>query len=168
MSVILYNFLILILSGRLQLLILVTFHSCFLSIIYAGASYLANDLATETATCTYTEAATQRCSQERGVLKICSKFTGEHSCRSAISIKLESNFTEITLRHGCSPVNLLHIFRTSFPRNTSEQLLLFYPIHFLKYFCFFSYFGSSVAQIHIFRNDIRTLKYIGNIQAFCI
>ena len=62
MSVILYNFLILILSGRLQLLILVTFHSCFLSIIYAGASYLANDLATETATCTYTEAATQRCS----------------------------------------------------------------------------------------------------------
>ena len=124
MSVILYNFLILILSGQLQLLILVTFHSCFLSIIYAGASYLANDLATETATCTYTEAATQRCSQERGVLKICSKFTGEHSCRSAISIKLESNFTEITLRHGCSPVNLLHIFRTSFPRNTSGQLLL--------------------------------------------
>ena len=124
MSVILYNFLILILSGRLQLLILVTFHSCFLSIIYAGASYLANDLATETATCTYTEAATQRCSQERGVLKTCSKFTGEHSCRSAISIKLESNFTEMTLRHGCSPINLLHIFRTSFPRNTSGQLLL--------------------------------------------
>ena len=124
MSVILYNFLILILSGQLQLLILVTFRSCFLSIIYAEASYLANDLATETATCTYTEAATQRCSQERGVLKICSKFTGEHSCRSAIPIKLESNFTEITLRHGCSPVNLLHIFRTSNPRNTSGQLLL--------------------------------------------
>ena len=33
------------------------------------------------------------------------------------------NFTEITLRHGCSPVNLLHIFRTSFPKNTSGQLL---------------------------------------------
>ena len=26
---------------------------------------------------------------------------------------------EITLRHGCSPVNLLHIFRTLFPRNIS-------------------------------------------------
>ena len=26
-----------------------------------------------------------------GVLKICSKFTGEHPCRSAISIKLQSN-----------------------------------------------------------------------------
>ena len=30
----------------------------------------------------------------------------------AISIKLKSNFIEITLRHGCSPVNLLHIFKT--------------------------------------------------------
>ena len=28
------------------------------------------------------------------------------------------------LRHGCSPVNLLHTFRTHFPRNTSEWLLL--------------------------------------------
>ena len=34
------------------------------------------------------------------------------------------NFINITLRHGCSPVNLLHIFRTSFTKNTSEQLLL--------------------------------------------
>ena len=25
---------------------------------------------------------------------------------------LQSNFIEIILRHGCSPVNLLHIFRT--------------------------------------------------------
>ena len=33
---------------------------------------------------------------------------------------------EITLRHGCSPVNLLHIFRTVFPKNTSEWLLIFY------------------------------------------
>ena len=50
----------------------------------------------------------------KGVLKICRKFTGEHPCRSVISIKLQSNFIEITLRHGCFPVNLLHIFRTSF------------------------------------------------------
>ena len=34
------------------------------------------------------------------------------------------NFIEIELRHGCSPVNLLHIFRTPFPRNTSGWLLL--------------------------------------------
>ena len=39
----------------------------------------------------------------QGVLKICSKFTGEHPCRS---------------------VNLLHISRTLFPKNTSGGLLL--------------------------------------------
>ena len=44
--------------------------------------------------------------------------------RSAISIKLLYNFIEIGLQHGCSPVNLLHIFRTSFPSNTLGRLLL--------------------------------------------
>ena len=43
---------------------------------------------------------------------------------NVISIKLQSNFIEITLRHGCSPVNLLHNFRTPFPKNTSGRLLL--------------------------------------------
>ena len=38
----------------------------------------------------YTEAATQRFLRE-GVLKICSKFTGEYPCRSVISIKLLQN-----------------------------------------------------------------------------
>ena len=45
----------------------------------------------------------------KGFLKTCSKFTREHACRSVISIKLQSKFIEITLRHGCSPVNLLHL-----------------------------------------------------------
>ena len=48
----------------------------------------------------------------------------DHPCWRLISIKLFCNFTEIALRHGCSPENLLHIFRTSFPRNTSRWLLL--------------------------------------------
>ena len=60
----------------------------------------------------------------KGVLKIFSKFTGEYPCRSAVSIKLLCNFIEIALRHGCSPVNLLYIFLTPFPRNTSGWLLL--------------------------------------------
>ena len=60
----------------------------------------------------------------KGVLKICCKFTGEHQCRSEISIKLQSNFIEITLLHGCSHVNLLHFFRTPFLKNTSGWLLL--------------------------------------------
>ena len=60
----------------------------------------------------------------KGVLNICNKFTGEHPCRSAISIKLLCNFIEIALRHGCSPVYFLRIFQTPFPRNTSDWLLL--------------------------------------------
>ena len=35
-------------------------------------------------------------------------------------------FIEIALRHGCSPVNLLHILRTPFPKNISRRLLLLY------------------------------------------
>ena len=76
---------------------------------------------------------------EKGVLKICCKFTGEHSCRSAISIKLQSNYIEITLRHGCSPVNLLHLFRTPFLKNTSGRLLLH-----LKYIKVFSQRNSYI------------------------
>ena len=38
--------------------------------------------------------------------------------------KTERNFIEITIPHGCSPVNLLHIFRTPFLKNTSGGLLL--------------------------------------------
>ena len=60
----------------------------------------------------YTEAALH--------MKICSKHTGENPCRSVISIKLQSNFVEITLRHGC---NLWDIFRTPFPKNTSGGML---------------------------------------------
>ena len=36
----------------------------------------------------------------KGVPKIYSKFTGEQPCRSVISIKLQSHFFEIALRHG--------------------------------------------------------------------
>ena len=56
---------------------------------------------------------------EKSVLKICSKFTGEHPCRSAISIIIE-----VALRHGCSLVNL-KIF--------SEHLFLGTPLD--GYFC---------------------------------
>ena len=66
---------------------------------------------------------------EKGVLKICSKLTGEHPCQSVVSLKLLCNFIEITLWHGCSPVNLLHFFRTLFTKNTSGWLLL--SINFL-------------------------------------
>ena len=62
----------------------------------------------------------ERCSENN------SKFTREHPCQSLISIKLLCNFFEITLRYGCSDVNLLYIFKTAFPANTSGGLLLHY------------------------------------------
>ena len=61
----------------------------------------------------------------KGVPKICSKFTGEHPCRSVISIKLLFNIIEITSQHGCFAVNLLHISRTPFFKNTSGGMLLY-------------------------------------------
>ena len=72
----------------------------------------------------------KRCSEnmqqifKKGVLKISSKFTGKHPCQSLVSMQLLRNFIEITLRHGCCPVKLLHIFRTPFLKNTSDRLLL--------------------------------------------
>ena len=59
---------------------------------------------------------------EHHLLKICSKCTGEHPCQSLISIKLLRSFIEIKLRHECSPVSLLCIFRTPFTKNTSGWL----------------------------------------------
>ena len=60
----------------------------------------------------------------KSVPKVCCKFTGQHPCRRMILIKLQSNAIEVSLWHGCSPVNLLHIFRTTFPKNISGWLLL--------------------------------------------
>ena len=39
--------------------------------------------------------------------------------------KVVSNFIEIALQHGCSPVNLLHIFKKPFLGNSSGWLLLY-------------------------------------------
>ena len=66
----------------------------------------------------------QKQSSRKSVLKIYSKFTAEHPCQSVISIKLQSSFIDITLWHDCSPVYLLHFFRTAFPKNTSGCMLL--------------------------------------------
>ena len=52
----------------------------------------------------------------KGALRICSKFTGEHPCRSVVSVKLQS--ISIMLQ------NLLNIFRIPFLKNTSSWLLL--------------------------------------------
>ena len=60
--------------------------------------------------CSWIRSSCSEVSLGKGALKISSKFTGEHPYRSVISIKLLPN--------------LLHIFRTPFPKNTSGWLLL--------------------------------------------
>ena len=62
----------------------------------------------------------------KGVLKICSKVTGEHTCQKVTSIMLLCNFIEIAFQHGCPIVNLLHIFWLPFPENTCWWLLLYW------------------------------------------
>ena len=88
------------------------------------------------------------------VLKICNKFTGEHPCRSAISIKLRGNFIEIKLWHRCYSVTVPDIFGTPFPKNTSEGLLLdcvFINRNndqiFARFFCFI-FFISDIQAPH--------------------
>ena len=91
----------------------------------------------------------------KDVLKMCSKFTGDHPCRSAISIKL---LIEIALRHGYSPENLVHIFRTPFLNNTSGRLLLSYANqkNILKHL-----FLGLMSKINNFCNsNIADLKFI--------
>ena len=80
-------------------------------------------------TSVFSRSSHQEVFQGKGVLKICSKFTEEHSCRSTISIKLH----EMTLRHGWSPVNLLLISRWPFFKNTSGWLLLIFFFSTLIY-----------------------------------
>ena len=71
---------------------------------------------------------------EKGFLKMCSKFTGEHPCRSVISIKFLFQFIDIALWHEHSPVNLLCIFRKPFLKNISGWLLLQFLKVVLKHY----------------------------------
>ena len=67
----------------------------------------------------------------KGVLKKFRTDTGEQPCPCAISIKLQNNFIEITRWHRCSPVDLGHILRTTFPKNTSWRATSVYFVTFL-------------------------------------
>ena len=128
-------------------------------------------------------------------MKICNKFTGEHPCQSVVSIRLQINYIEITLRHGCSPVSLLYIFRTLFYKNTSGQkkqhrvgsrnLLLFFWIKtflrhakvffpFLRDFrlSFFDQFESKISGYFFPRSLWKILRWLikwsCKIFCFCI
>ena len=104
------------------------------------------------------------------VRKICSKFTGEHPCQSVNSIKLPRKFIKITLQRGCSPVNLLHLFRTPFPKNTSGWLLLsmrFVPSTFLiTFLCVFKILSHlSHIKIKLQGSTIEILQALNEIES---
>ena len=69
----------------------------------------------------------------------------------------KSDFNKVAIFwYGCSPVNLLHIFRTPFPKNTSGRLLL--KIYLSVTSC------SCVTNIHYTSNIL--VKIMDLIQFF--
>ena len=64
------------------------------------------------------EAVLQRCSYKKLFWKYAVNL------QENTHAEAQCNFIEIALWHGCSPVNLLHIFRTPFLKNSSGGLLL--------------------------------------------
>ena len=67
-----------------------------------------------------TEAALQRCSYK----KVFWKYLANLLENTHVEVWYQSSFIEITLRHGCSPLNLQHFFRAPFPKNTFGGLHL--------------------------------------------
>ena len=62
---------------------------------------------------------------EKVVPKICSEFTGEHPCRRMILISYFATLWNPTSALVFSTVNLLHIFKTPFSKNTSGLRLVY-------------------------------------------
>ena len=54
------------------------------------------------------------------------KVNLQENTHAEVRFQMLCNFIEIARRHGCSAVNLLCIFRTPFPNNTSGWLLLYF------------------------------------------
>ena len=100
-----------------------TAHPCQ-SIVWYVNSFPVHDIAFAFLVYSYYKYSRPEVFLRKGLLKICRKFTGEHPCRSVISIKSLCNFMEIAHQHGFSPVNLLDNFRTPFTKNTCGWLLL--------------------------------------------
>ena len=94
----------------------------------------------------------------RVLRKRCSENMLQISRRTPMLKFKQSNFIEITLQHGCFPVNLLHIFRTPFLKDTSGGLLLQLKskkvtnLHFLQ----------TKENLHLSLIDNRHLRALSN------
>ena len=77
-------------------------------------------------------------------LEICRKFKREKRWLSVIAIKFLCKFIEITILHGCFPVDFLHICSTAFLKSTCGEMLLT-----LVNKCFSeAYFGPYFEKLH--------------------
>ena len=107
-----------------------------------------------------------RCSEN--MQQICRR----HPCCSVISINLQSNFIEITLRHGCSPGNLLCIFRRSFTKNTSGWLLVVVSLCLLSVCGIYLHFSERkdliIPQWHFFLRGLLLLRNTFSSTISCI
>ena len=78
--------------------------------------------------CKLNESWYQICAWILSIKRCFLKKVSYRVCQKSIAQKIwkyvQSNFIKITLRHECSPVNLLHIFRASVFNNISGRLLL--------------------------------------------
>ena len=113
--------------------------------------------------CCKSEAALQRRSLEKVFWKYGANLQGnEYPYRSVISIKLQSNFIiETTLQHGCSSVNLLHIFRTPFYKSTYRGLLLANEV---LLHCIWHEIQITFKILHAYENVILCKQY----SLFCL
>ena len=101
---------------------------------------------------------------EKGVLKICSKFTGEHPCRSVISTKLLCNSIEITLWDRCSAVSLLIFSEHLFLRTSLEGCFWVFKTTHLTYLSIFSWLWDYLRNVIGETNVI----VLGNLRFFCL
>ena len=97
----------------------------------------------------YSRSSHSEMSLRKGVLKICSKVTGQHPCRSAISIKFQSNFIEIAHRHRCSSVTLLHIFSKEHLWAAASNLC-WQLTHLWKFYSRMTYITPIAGQYSLF------------------
>ena len=97
-------------------------------------------------------------------------------------LKRRSKFIEITTLHRCSPVNLLHIFRTPFLKNTTGRQLLLgqtnvschymggYYQEFLKYpveiFIFWTY--NLFSKEHFYGYCENVLSLCSGVIQLCV
>ena len=70
-----------------------------------------------------------------------------------------------TLRHGCFPVTLLHIFRTRFPKNTFGRCFWTCPLNDLFYQQFETNFVQTL-QMEVKSRELQIVKLL--IQTFSI